>query len=127
MNPVQLAELFDLDENDFRRRFRKTPLWRPHRRGLLRNAAIVLGNQRRQAAMPALVKGLNDEETVVRGACAWALGQIGGEAARAALASQLRAEIDPDVLSEIRNALAAVDPETENSRMDALMSRSTPP
>jgi epoxyqueuosine reductase len=127
MNPVQLAELFDLDENDFRRRFRKTPLWRPHRRGLLRNAAIVLGNQRPQAAMPALVKGLNDEETVVRGACAWALGQIGGEAARAALASQLRAETDPDVLSEIRSALGAVDPETENSRMDALMSRSTPP
>src|SRR5687767_32304 len=30
MNPVALAELFDLTEEDFRRRFRHTPLWRPH-------------------------------------------------------------------------------------------------
>lgn len=76
MNPVKLAELFDLDENDFRIRFRKTPLWRPHRRGLLRNAAIVLGNQRCDAAVPALQRGLEDTEPIVREACAWALKQM---------------------------------------------------
>jgi len=45
-NPLDLAELFTLDHDAFRRRFRKTPLWRARRRGLLRSAAIVLGNQR---------------------------------------------------------------------------------
>ncbi len=45
MNPVDLAALFSLDEAAFRRRFRHTPLWRPKRQGILRNAAIVLGNR----------------------------------------------------------------------------------
>ena len=52
LNPMELAALFDLDEQTFRSRFRKTPIWRAHRRGLLRNAAIVLGNQRHTAALP---------------------------------------------------------------------------
>ena len=37
---------FDLDDESFRERFRRTPLWRGKRRGVLRNAAIVLGNAR---------------------------------------------------------------------------------
>jgi epoxyqueuosine reductase len=75
-NPLDLIPLFDLSEADFRARFRHTPLWRPHRRGLLRNAAIVLGNQRAVAALPALNRGLADNEPLVRDACAWAIAQI---------------------------------------------------
>lgn len=74
-NPLDLIALFDLDEDAFRRRFRHTPLWRSKRRGLLRNAAIVLGNQRPPAARVALSRGLNDQEPLVREACAWALAQ----------------------------------------------------
>ncbi len=44
MNPVDLAELQNLDEETFRRRFRRTPLWRAKLSGMLRNAAIVQGN-----------------------------------------------------------------------------------
>jgi epoxyqueuosine reductase len=75
-NPLDLIPLFDLSEADFRARFRHTPLWRPHRRGLLRNAAIVLGNQHAVAALPALNRGLADNEPLVRDACAWAIAQI---------------------------------------------------
>jgi epoxyqueuosine reductase len=46
MNPIMLADLFALDENSFRQRFRHSPLWRIKLNGLLRNAAVVLGNQR---------------------------------------------------------------------------------
>jgi epoxyqueuosine reductase len=105
MNPLELAGLFDLTEEDFRRQFRHTPLWRPHRRGLLRNAAIVLGNQRADGAVEALGKGLNDEEPVVRGACAWALGQIGTEAAHAFLRRRAAVERDAEVCGEISAAL----------------------
>ena len=74
-NPIDLIALFDLDDAAFRQRFRKTPLWRSKRRGILRNAAIVLGNQHAPAAIPALNKGLNDTDPLVREAAAWALGQ----------------------------------------------------
>lgn len=75
-SPLDLIGLFDLDDDAFRRRFRKTPLWRAKRRGLLRNAAIVLGNQRAQKATTALTKGAADEDLLIAEACRWALDQI---------------------------------------------------
>lgn len=74
--PLDLIELFDLDEAEFKRRFRNTPLSRSKRRGILRNAAIVLGNQRATTAIPALTKGATDPEPLIREACEWALKQI---------------------------------------------------
>jgi epoxyqueuosine reductase len=104
-NPLELAALFELDDAAFRVRFRHTPLWRPRRRGLLRNAAIVLGNQRDVASIPALVRGLEDGEPLVRGACAWALGVIGGPMAFAALERRQTVEVEIDVRGEIAAAL----------------------
>jgi len=104
-NPLTLAALFDLDEVAFRERFRHTPQWRPKRRGLLRNAAILLGNRPAPAALPALVKGLNHAEPLVRGASAWALGQYAEPAARDALARRREVETDAEVQSEIQAAL----------------------
>jgi len=75
-NPMDLIALFQADEATLRARFRHTPLWRAKRRGLLRNAAYVLGNQRVPQAVDALLAGLEDAEPLVRGACAWALGQF---------------------------------------------------
>jgi epoxyqueuosine reductase len=107
LTTLDLAGLFELDEAAFRARFRRTPLWRPKRRGLLRNAAIVLGNTRPPDAVGALVRGLRDCEPLVRGACAWALGCYEGEVARRALAERLTCETDPEVRDEIEAALAA--------------------
>jgi epoxyqueuosine reductase len=98
LNSVDLAKLFDLTEDDFRRRFRHTPLWRAHRRGLLRNAAIVLGNQRDHSALPALAKGLHDSEPLVRAASAWALRQIATPVASKQLAGSVPLEPDPAAL-----------------------------
>ncbi|MBI2827335.1 MAG: tRNA epoxyqueuosine(34) reductase QueG [Planctomycetia bacterium] len=106
-NPLELASLFALGEDDFRARFRHTPLWRAKRRGLLRNAAIVLGNQRAVHAIAALSAGLNDGEPLVRGACAWALGQVDDPAAARALKDRLAIEQDVLVRKEIATALHA--------------------
>lgn len=105
-NPMDLAELFFLDEAAFRQRFRHTPLWRARRRGILRNAAIVLGNQRAVAALPALCRALDDPEPLVRGAAAWALGRLQTPEAAAALRRRAACESDPIVGEEIRAALA---------------------
>jgi epoxyqueuosine reductase len=103
MNPVELAPLFSLSDDDFRRRFRRTPLWRAKRRGVLRNAAIVLGNHPHEPALPALIGGLNDPDPLVRGACAWALKSYDHPAAREALRRRAAVETDADVLGELRN------------------------
>jgi epoxyqueuosine reductase len=99
--------LLRLSESEFRTRFRNTPLWRPRRRGLLRNAAIVLGNRKDPACLDALQIGLWDPEPIVRGAAAWAIGQcaIGQCATKQAqrlLNDRLNVEDDPAVQAEIR-------------------------
>ncbi len=71
-----LEELLALDDDAFRARFRHTPLWRAKRSGLLRNAAIVLGNRGDARAVQALEKALEDDDEAVRRAAAWALGRI---------------------------------------------------
>ena len=105
MNPVELIALFTLDDQQFRLRFRRTPLWRAHRRGLLRNASIVLGNPRHEAALPALAVGLSDEEPLVRGACAWALGELRTASAGALLQQAAEKEAAASVSQEIAAAL----------------------
>jgi epoxyqueuosine reductase len=104
-DPIQLAELFHLDDAAFRRRFRHTPLWRPKRRGLLRNAAIALGNRPSSEGLPALVRGLGDEEPLVRAACAWALGSYEQPEAAEALRRRRAMEADEEVLAELDAAL----------------------
>ncbi len=97
---LSLAELFDCDEDTFRARFRKTPFWRTRRRGILRNAAIVLGNQADAASLAPLTRGLHDVEAIVRGASAWALGRLSVDV-RHLLAERRSVETDPMVIDEI--------------------------
>ena len=104
-NPVDLLELFDLDDEAFRQRFKGTPLWRPKRRGLLRNAAIVLGNTRPAAGEAVLQRALDDAEPLVRAAAAWALGQYASPTVREALRAQSLIETDDLVLEEIAAVL----------------------
>lgn len=104
-NPVPLAELFALTDDEFRLRFRRTPLWRAKRRGLLCNAALVAGHQHAGELLDALVRGLQDADAPVRGACAWALGRYADPRARQALQDRLAQEDDPQVRQEIAGAL----------------------
>jgi len=104
-NPLPLAELFDLDEDQFAARFGPTPLARARRRGLLRNAALALGNQPHPAALPALIRGLNDADPLVRGVCAWAIAHYDSPAAQEALTARLAVETDAAVRGEIGESM----------------------
>ncbi len=71
------AEVLTMDGSAFRRRFAGTPVLRARRRGLLRNAAIALGNAGDAAAVPALRRCVQEEEDpVVREAASWALARL---------------------------------------------------
>ena len=104
-NPLDLRSLFALNDEQFRARFRKTPLWRPKRRGILRNAAIALGNYPDSKNVDALSKGLVDSEPLVRGASAWALGRHGRYLTTELLESRLVCETDEEVRLEIAAAI----------------------
>jgi epoxyqueuosine reductase len=75
-----LVELLSLDKSAFRKKFHGSPILRAKRVGLLRSAAIALGNHPLEscdisAGLHSLCRALRDEEPVLRGAAAWALGQ----------------------------------------------------
>ena len=75
-----LIELLRLDQAAFRKKFHDSPILRAKRVGLLRSAAIALGNHPSAsgdvpAGLASLCGVLQDKEPVIRGAAAWALGQ----------------------------------------------------
>jgi epoxyqueuosine reductase len=100
-----LLDLIEIGEEDFRERYGSGPLLRTGRERLLRNVAVALGNWGDERAATALVRALADGDPLVRGHAAWALGRIGGRAARAVLEDALRDERDPYVRSEVEVAI----------------------
>lgn len=77
LQQIGLDELFVMDEEQFRERFRKSPLWRTRLRGMQRNAAIALGNQRDTSALDILNRGVTSGDEMVAEACRWAIAKIG--------------------------------------------------
>lgn len=99
-----------LSPEQFNHKFKGNPVKRARRGGYLRNVAVAIGNQyagqQNAEAVLALGKALReDKEPLVRGHAAWALGQVGGEAARQQLERSMEVETDGYVLDEIKNAL----------------------
>lgn len=100
-----LASWLGMTATDYRRLVKHTALKRTTRQRFQRNAAVALGNSGDRAAVPQLIAHLqNNPSTLVRGHCAWALGQIGGAQARQAL-EQAQHDQDSSVVSEVRLAL----------------------
>jgi len=103
--PADAVELLSLDEATFSERFEPTPLERPGRVGLVRNAAIVTGNAGDPVAVPPLVNLLDDDSDTLRGTAAWALGRIGTSEAVSALRARRAVENNGAVIEELDAAL----------------------
>jgi len=72
----ELPSLAELDLAGFGERFRKSPVKRAKRRGLLRNVAVALGNSGDPRHRPILESLSQDEEPVVREHAEWALERL---------------------------------------------------
>ena len=103
---LDLIELLEMSDDDFRRRFQGTAILRAKRVGLQRNACVALGNLGATEAVTALCRVLVHGEALVRGHAAWALGQIGTTESQRALEQASADEADPWVLEELANAIA---------------------
>jgi epoxyqueuosine reductase len=73
-----LGELASLDAASFSARFRRSPVKRARRRGLLRNVAVALGNAGEARHRPVLERLTQDEDPVVREHAVWALRRLDG-------------------------------------------------
>jgi epoxyqueuosine reductase len=123
-NPDLIAWLSS-DAGPFRRSLKGTALSRAKRSGLLRNAALVLGQRGTVTAVPALISRLDDPDPVIRGAAAWALGRIATQEALQALET-LGDDPDPSVRAVVGRALAA-HRSRANAKDERLAQRGTRP
>jgi len=107
----QAEAILNMSPDEFRDQYKQTPFARPGHSGMARNAAIVLGNSHDERSVPTLAKALDDHSPpFVRGAVAWALGEIATASAQAVLQRRLLEEPDAQVQAEIAAALQRISP-----------------
>ncbi len=97
----QLIELIRLNDEGFRNRFKKSPVKRTKRRGLLRNVAVALGNSGNLSAVSPLIDALSDYEPLIRAHVVWALGELVGKKALPILNKTLTNEKEDIVKNEV--------------------------
>lgn len=107
MSGPELIRLMEMSDEEWDRFSQGSPVRRAKRAGFLRNVAVALGNWGAAEAVAVLVRALGDEEPLVRGHAAWALGRVASGEARRALEERLEVEDDPFVREEIAAALGS--------------------
>lgn len=101
-----LHGLLTMSNRTFRARYRGTAVLRARRIGMARNAAVALGNVGSEDDIQPLARAtFGHDSPLVRGHSAWALGHIGGGAARRALRHAWARETDSEARDEIALAL----------------------
>ena len=107
---VPLIPLLQISEEEYQRFFAYNQIAMRPREAIKRNAALALGNIGDPRAVNPLVKVLQeDDNSMVRGHTAWALGKMGGKKAKFALEKALKIEEDREAGEEIIDALRRLD------------------
>jgi epoxyqueuosine reductase len=75
-------EILKMSDDDYNQSFKGSPMKRAKRRGLARNAAVVLGNVGTHEDVPLLKTALLDDEPIVAEHAEWALSEITTRARR---------------------------------------------
>lgn len=98
-----------LADDAFAQHFRRSPIKRAQRHGMLRNVCVALGNWASPQTIGALTLALHDANPISRGHAAWALGRVVAawqvDSARQTLIQRLNVEQDEWVQTEIVGAL----------------------
>jgi len=103
---ISLIPLLQITEEEFQSYFAYNQIAMRPREAIKRNAVLALGNIGDPQAVVPLIKVLQeDDNLMIRGHTAWALGKIGGEKAKLALEKALKIEKEEEVKKEIINAL----------------------
>lgn len=76
MRAIDLIEILQMSEDEFRAKYRSTPLWRPKLRGIQRNAMIALANQKCASAIAWIKPFQNNEYSILSETATWAIARI---------------------------------------------------
>jgi epoxyqueuosine reductase len=79
VNP-DLQDLAMISDEDFRRRFRNSPVKRTKRNGIRRNAIVAMGNSHDQRFLPSLERLVDDPDQVVAEHATWAREKLASQA-----------------------------------------------
>jgi epoxyqueuosine reductase len=105
MDAPSLAELAELDDQGFRRRFAGSPIKRIRRDRFLRNVLVAIGNSARPELAASARRLLADPSPLVRAMAVWALSRLIVPPDFAALrARHLPGESEPQVRDEWQQA-----------------------
>jgi len=106
---IPLIPLLQITEEEFQSYFAYNQIAMRPKEAIKRNAILALGNISDPRAVVPLIKVLQeDDNPMVRGHTAWALGKIGGKKAKSALEKALNLEEEREVREEIANALRMI-------------------
>lgn len=100
---TDLATWLAMDVEEWRRRFRRSPVKRSRHVGFLRNVLVAAGCSGDASLIEFVIPYLDHAEPLLRGHAAWAVGEL-GPGGQAAIAARRRVETDPMVAEELAAA-----------------------
>ncbi len=105
---LDLVRELQISETDFKRIYQSSPILRAKRSGYLRNVALAIGNHRFPETRDILLRVIHtEEESLIRAAAVWAIGQMIDDQVREELVTCLEVEKDASVRSELIQVLNA--------------------
>ena len=103
---IDLLPLLSLEEEEFRVKFKNSPIKRTKLEGLKRNVCVALGNLGDKRAIIPLLEAVTDKSFIIRSHAVWALGSIGiDNVTRIQLRRALDLEEHPEVINELKDVL----------------------
>ncbi len=100
-----LEMLAGLDQQQFSKMFKHSPVKRSKRRGLIRNVLVAIGNSGDKYFEDQVIKLLTDEEPLIRKHAVWALYKISGDKYLDMFSNMLNDEKDEAVIDELKLVL----------------------
>jgi len=104
----ELRTLAGLDQQQFSKLFKNSPIKRSKRRGFLRNVLVAIGNSGDDSYENQVLELLGDEEPLVRKHAVWALYKISDIKYADKFIMMLVEEQDEEVLEELKFVLSIV-------------------
>ena len=101
----ELKWLSGMDQEQFSKFFKDSPVKRSKRRGLLRNVLVAIGNSRDGEFEDRVIDLLQDDEPLIRKHAVWALHKISGSKHIERFENMLESEDDVTVKEELKLVL----------------------